>query len=372
MGAETHIPNIVKNPDAKLLWCCDINDKILENVKEKFSPKNVTRQFTDIVKDREVDAVLIATTHKDRLNLIREFANAGKHIYVEKPFAGSFEEMFKILDIVKKTKICFCVGHNRRVSPAIQEALRIYRKHRDNPVSSKWRWDRVGKNRPKFKEEEQTVMLLRVNDDYYSWKAWAFGEGILISEMTHFVDLACYFMEKEPKYVFASGSTLANNMINIEYEDGSFATIFAASVGSFGYPKELIEVYHKGAAIIIDNLLEIRVAGVADEQFLRVFPVIKDKDPEIFAVSGGIRDYYRKILAAQKKAIEIKDNSYLPGGPDKGHYELLNKFINAIQTEGKSPSPAEDAAKATAIIFKAIESVKKGEKLKISSNDYTI
>ena len=99
------------------------------------------------------------------------------------------------------------------------------------------------------------------------------GLGIIgCGDMAHFADLACYFIDKLPVRVIATGSKLANNVITITFDDGSIVSIFESAVGSFGYPKELIEIYHRGAVIVIDHLIELRVAGIVDEPFKRTFP----------------------------------------------------------------------------------------------------
>jgi predicted dehydrogenase len=372
MAQGMHLPNIVKHPGINLKWCCDINSHTLRLVEKKFKPCQVTMNPEEVASDPNCDAVLLATTHKARLDLIRLFASAGKHIYVEKPFAGSLEEMKEILKILNEYDVKFCVGHNRRMAPAMQEALKVYKKHKGNPVSPSWRWDREGDLRPAFPEEEQTVMMLRVNDDYFSWKRWAFGEGILISEMTHFADLACMFIDEDPIKVTVKGSKLANHTIVIEFADGSLATIVAAAVGSFGYPKELIEIYHKGAAITIDHLVELRVAGVIDEPFRKTFPLANDFAPEI-VFDGGIGDFYRKTLAAHEEAIRKGDNSILGPAPDKGHYALLDKFVDAIRNGEDTPCNAKAAARSTAVILRALESVEQGgETVEIKKEDYSL
>lgn len=368
MAQGMHLPNVLKHPLTELLWCCDINDNTLKVVKDKFSPKRITKDAKDVADDPNCEMVIIATTHKERLSLIRLFSKSGKHIYVEKPLADNFEEMYEIAKQVKDTGIKFCIGHNRRMAPAVQEARRLYEKHKDNPVPATWRWDRIGSDRrPSFPQEEQTMLLMRINDDYWSWKEWIYKEkeGVLVGEMTHFVDLACYFIESPPVRITAIGSKLANHVINLEFKDGSISTIFGAAVGSLGYPKELIEIYHKGAAIIIDHLLEMRISGITGEPFRRLFAISNGKEV-------CITDYYEMMLASQKEAMTYNDNSLASHGPDKGHYRLFDKFIKEIQGGEKNPCNIEEAIKSTAVILKAKEALEKGCSQKISISDFTL
>lgn len=362
-----HLPNIAKHPGLELLWCCDIDDNTLLQARSKFNPAKITNDVREVAGDENCKIIMICTADNGRYNLIKTLAESGKNIYTEKPLADSFEEMFAIAEIVKKTGIKFCVGHNRRMSPAIKEARKIHLKHKNNPVSPTWRWKRLGDKKPELEQEKQTFMLLRINDDCWSWKAWTFVEGSMISEMTHFADIACYFIEKSPVRVTTVGNKKANQSIVIEFSDGSLATIVATVNGTFGYPKELIEIYQGGAAIIIDHLLEIRTAGIEGETFRKVLPL---SDGRI--LRGGINEYYDEILAVGKKAVESGDNSRLPTFPDKGHYGLLDAFLQEVLGGEPTPNGLDESMKSTAVILKAIESCETKKSIEISPSDYTV
>lgn len=358
MAQLIHLPNIDRHRDLDLLWCCDIDEGTLRRVGEAHSPRQLTTNAAEVAADPDVHAVILSTTQTVRLPLIELFARAGKHVYVEKPLADSFDEMKRILAVVEETGIRFTVGHNRRMAPAVREAVRVLNKHRANPVSPPWRWDREGRDRPHLDGERTTQVMIRVNDDYWSWKKWAFAHGALINEMTHFADLACCFIDSAPVRVTVTGGREANHVIAIEFEDGSLASIFATAFGSFGYPKELVEVYHNGAAIIVDHLVGMRVAGVVDEPFRTTFPIPNDPYPEI--EEQGIEGYYRRTEAAQREALETGDNSILPPIPDKGHFALLDDFIRSIETGAEPAGSARIAAIPTAIILRALESLERG------------
>src|SRR3990172_722809 len=93
-----HLPNIKNCPEVELLWCCDLNKDVLLRVKETFHPLRVTTDSQEVAADRECDMVIIATPHVARKGEIRLFAEAGKHIYVEKPMALTLEELREILE----------------------------------------------------------------------------------------------------------------------------------------------------------------------------------------------------------------------------------------------------------------------------------
>jgi len=371
MAQGMHLPNLSRHPDFRLLWCCDPDPAALQAAVDRFAPPRHTADAAEVAADPECQAVLIAASHTARLPLIELFAGSGKHIYVEKPMAESFPELRRVLEIVRETGIRFTVGHNRRAAPAVKEALRVLLKHRDRPVPPPWRWDREGRERPALEGERRTMALIRINDDYWSWKKWAFEAGALVNEMTHFLDLAGCFIPAEPEWVQVAGERIGNLVITVGYRDGSLAVIFESIFGSFGYPKELVEVYHNGAVIVVDHLCEIRVAGVADEPLRTFFPFWNDRYPHI--PEQGIEGYYRKTEAAQREAVEKGDNSILPVQPDKGHYALLTDFARCIRTGEQPLCSARTAALATALMLRCVESeASGGRRVSVRPEDYRL
>ncbi len=352
-----HLPNIAAHAGIRLRWCCDINPRTLKTVAARWKPDRTTTRIEDVAADPECDAVLIATHPEGRRDLVRTLAAAGKHLYVEKPLADNLPDILRIQRIADETGIVLSVGHNRRMAPALRDARDLFHAHRAAPRSEPWRWDREGRRRPPRPEERQTVMLQRINDDYFSWKAWAFEEnaGILLLELNHFTDLAYFFLEREPVLVSAAGSPMMNVLINITFEDGSLCAIVDACVGTFGYPKELYEIYHQGAAIIVDHCMEVRTAGIPGQPFRRLYPSPGD------AQAAGIEAWYDRTLEAAGRHTD-KTKPLASPWPDKGHFRFLDAFVKACRGEGPNPCDAVCGARAAAIVLKAALSLRNGGK----------
>ena len=366
MALGTHLPNVARHPGIRLRWCCDVDRQAVDRAAELYRPERTTTHAADIAADEECDAVIVSTHPEGRLDLVRTLAAAGKHLYAEKPMADNFPDILEIQRVVKQAGIVFTVGYNRRMAPAIREARTIFQKHRENPRSEPWRWDRIGASRPKLPQEEQTCMLMRVNDDYWSWKEWCYADhaGILLLELNHFADLASYFIEREPTFVSAMGHKMMNVVVNIAFADGSLCTIFDACVGTFGYPKELYEIYHKGAAIVVDHCMEVRTAGIPDQPFRRVYP--SATDPTV----AGVQAWYDRTVEAMRKPVDPRFPLSAPD-PNKGRFELLDAFVRACRGEGDNPCDAVAGARAAAIVLKAEESLRRGgAPQRIEATDY--
>ncbi len=366
MARQTHLPNILRHPEISLRWCCDRDENILRQTAGKFSPEKTAKDIKDIAGDPDCDAALLATHPEGRLELIKILASSGKHIYAEKPLADNMDDMLEIQRIVEESGVVLTVGHNRRKAPAMLEARNIFNKHRQNPVSEPWRWDRIGGARPLTKQDEQTLILIRINDDYYSWKEWCYGEdaGILLLEINHFTDLAHYFLGTEPVSVSATGDAMMNVVLNMRFECGSICTIFDACVGSFAYPKELYEIYHKGGVIAVDHCLEVRTAGIPGEPFRRLYP--SGADP----TSAGIESWHTRVIEQMRRHNDPSAPLAAPD-PDKGHYEILDGFMRACRDGEENPCDAAAGSRAAAIVIKAAESLARdGAPQKIEKGEY--
>lgn len=368
LAQAQHLPNITANPRLNLKWCCDLDENILQTVNTRFKPAKCTKNAEDIANDPDTEFVVIATHHNVRKMLIELFAKAGKHIFAEKPLASNMQETIEIYKILKQAGTGFCIGHNRRCAPAIRDARQIYLNHKTSLVNPKWRYDREGLNGPDNDWHKRTMVLLRVNDDALSWKQWAFEEGTLFVEMTHFVDLACYLTNLRPAYVTTVGDKSTNwavNSINIEFEDGSLGVIVSTVNGTFGYPKELVELYYGGAAIIVEHCIELKVAGIQGQPFRRTYPILDDEYPQFYS-DGGINDYYRKTLAMHQDVADGKRQTAAPPTPNKGHYDMLDSFVTEALAGRKGPCPIEDAVITTELILKAVKSAQNnGSKEKV-------
>jgi len=356
-----HIPNIARSSKTALHTCCDLSDAALEECRQKWGAKHIAKDYKAVIRDPEVEAICLATTEELRLPVIEEAAKAKKPVYVEKPLASNMNELLQIQKIVKQSGIHFCVGHNRRSSPAAIEAHRIFRAHMANPKPCPWRWSREGVSQSKQKDDGLASMSVRINDDWYSWKGRAFYKkqsphGMILTEFTHFYDLCNWFLAAEPLEVFAIENGLLIASVTIRYKTGEIATIIDCANGTFGYPKELYEVMGNGGIVALDHMLEVRTAGIADAPPRQVFPMLGDRHPNV-GTEGGLYGWLAKKDTACREAAE-KGNPLLQftAEPDKGHGRAMDAFVDEIRGTGPQVCGVDDAVLATKIAFAALKS----------------
>src|SRR5262245_12625306 len=92
-----------------------------EDARRAFSEQHGVRVVADIdemLGDAEIDGVLIVTPHSTHTELALRAAEAGKHLFVEKPLALTVADTKRIAEAADRAGVIVQVGHNRRRQPA--------------------------------------------------------------------------------------------------------------------------------------------------------------------------------------------------------------------------------------------------------------
>jgi len=72
----------------------------------------------ELLSDADIEAVIIATPHSTHADLVVAAADAGKHVFVDKPFTLTVAEARRAIAAADAAGVVLQVGHNRRRQPA--------------------------------------------------------------------------------------------------------------------------------------------------------------------------------------------------------------------------------------------------------------
>lgn len=118
-------PNLLRNfnqlPGATVKYCCDLNDDRLAHMRALYPHLIATKDMYEVIKDREVDAVVVATPVSTHYPIGKACLEAGKHVLLEKPLtqsAAQAEDLIRIADA--KKKVLF-VGHTFVYNAAVEK-----------------------------------------------------------------------------------------------------------------------------------------------------------------------------------------------------------------------------------------------------------
>lgn len=108
----------------KLIACSDINILNAKNLSKDTGAK-VYSDWHDLVCLKEIDVVIVATTHDNLAEITKSAVKSGKHVLVEKPAAKNIEELTSIMSIAKKNSVKIHVGFNHRYHPSLRKAREL-------------------------------------------------------------------------------------------------------------------------------------------------------------------------------------------------------------------------------------------------------
>ena len=116
-------PNLVRVlhelPSAEVVAACDTDPLRTAAVARRYPALRVTQDYDEILADETVDAVAIATTVGTHFELARAALEAGRHVFVEKPMAGSVAEAQALVALAEEQEVTLMPGHTFLYSPAV-------------------------------------------------------------------------------------------------------------------------------------------------------------------------------------------------------------------------------------------------------------
>jgi len=128
VGAGNWGRNLVRNfyeiKEASLKICCDLNRVILGKIKEKYHFIKITTDYDEVLADRKIDAVVIATSTSTHFVLAKRALEVDKHIFVEKPLTLNYKQARELVDLAKEKEKKLMVGHLLEYHPAVTEMRR--------------------------------------------------------------------------------------------------------------------------------------------------------------------------------------------------------------------------------------------------------
>jgi predicted dehydrogenase len=118
-------PNLVRNinslSEARVTKLCDVEAERLAHMRTLYSGIRTTTDFGDLVKDREVHAIVVATPVAHHYELGKQSLEAGKHTFIEKPLAATVAEGEALVELAKAKDLTLMVGHTFLYSPAVRK-----------------------------------------------------------------------------------------------------------------------------------------------------------------------------------------------------------------------------------------------------------
>jgi predicted dehydrogenase len=106
--------------DSEVVALCDIDEPRAAALAERFGVEKVYNDWRELLTDRRVDAVCIATANFLHAEMAIAAAEADKHVFVEKPMATTLEDMDRMIDAAEARGVVLMVNQSWRFNVAME------------------------------------------------------------------------------------------------------------------------------------------------------------------------------------------------------------------------------------------------------------
>ncbi|KRM12006.1 Gfo/Idh/MocA family oxidoreductase [Paucilactobacillus suebicus] len=303
----------IKN--AELVAFCDHNVKHLATAKEKFGSQYKFYSDTDeVMKDPDIDAIIIATPHYSHPELSIAGLNAGKHVLTEKPAGVYTKNVREAINVSHEhPELTYGIMYNQRMNPVYQKARQLVQSgaigelRRTNWIITNW-----------YRSQSYY--------DSSSWRAtWAGeGGGVLLNQDPHQLDLWQWICGM-PKRIMSFVSFGKLRQIEVEtevtayaeYENGATG-VFVTSVTETPGTNRFEIVGSRGKIVIENNQLSFWQSVVDEQQWNQEY-------------KGGFGE--PEVWKIDVPAV---------WDDQTGHAKTVQNFVNHIVDGEKLVSPAAD------------------------------
>src|SRR5882672_5367913 len=100
--AQTHMKNYAALEDVEIVACADINEAAARKSADTYKIAHVYTNFRDLLARSDIDAVDVCLHNNYHMPATVAALEAGKHVYCEKPMAGSYCDARAMLEQAKK------------------------------------------------------------------------------------------------------------------------------------------------------------------------------------------------------------------------------------------------------------------------------
>ena len=228
---------------AEIVAVADVFPEAAKRCAQELSISSAVADPRQILDDPRIDAVFICTSTDTHASLIEQAAEAGKHVFCEKPIALDLPTIDHALATVKQADILLQIGFNRRFDPNFHRAHDLVAEGTIGQPHVL----RITSRDPELPPPEYVKV----------------SGGIFLDMMIHDFDMARYLMQDEVEEVYASGAVLIDPrigelgdvdtaVVTLRFKSGALGLIDNSRRAVYGYDQRA-EVFGEKGTIVVSN-----------------------------------------------------------------------------------------------------------------------
>lgn len=227
-----------------------------EKLIRSYGVSKVTKDYKDILNDKDIDAVLVCSSTDTHAAISIEAINAGKHVFCEKPVDHSIEKIQAVADALKEhPDIKFQVGFNRRFD------------HNFAAIRKAYDDGKIG---------EAHILKITSRDPEPPNPAYIKVSGGIFLDMTiHDFDMACFLTDSDVEELYVNSAVLVDPaigeqgdvdtaIITMKMANGALAVIDNSRKAAYGYDQRAELFGSKGMVATSNDTVSSAVISNAD------------------------------------------------------------------------------------------------------------
>lgn len=255
---KVHLESIsyhVKNATVTAMADPFMNEET-EKLIRSYGVSKVTKDYKDILNDKDIDAVLVCSSTDTHAAISIEAINAGKHVFCEKPVDHSIEKIQAVADALKEhPDIKFQVGFNRRFD------------HNFAAIRKAYDDGKIG---------EAHILKITSRDPEPPNPAYIKVSGGIFLDMTiHDFDMACFLTDSDVEELYVNSAVLVDPaigeqgdvdtaIITMKMANGALAVIDNSRKAAYGYDQRAELFGSKGMVATSNDTVSSAVISNAD------------------------------------------------------------------------------------------------------------
>jgi len=344
-------------------------------------------------KEKELDAVIIATPDFWHSQHAVDCLKAGKHVYCEKEMSNTLDGARAMVRSARETGKLLQIGHQRRSNPRYQHCyakLITEAKLLGRVVTVNGQWNRAVS--PDLGAPDRyAIPAPRLAQygfkDMHQFRNWRWykgkGGGPIVDLGSHQIDIYSWFLGANPSGVMASGGNLYHDPQTHEWYDtvmvvydfdtpsGPAKAYYQTQTtnGSQGYFENFMG--DQGTLIISES--ELNYAGTlyrdpnapAWDEWVQRGYISAPKEQEAKPKSEGAIADVRESVAPDQHTVPVTLR-------DPYHQPHLQNFFDAVRGKAKLNCPSEVAYETAVAVLKVNEAVEAKTRLEFKPDDFKI
>ena len=349
---------------------------------------NVYTDYREMLeKEKDIDAVIIATPDWVHAEHTVACLKAGLHVYCEKEMSNILDAAGQMVLAARQTGKFLQIGHQRRSNPMYQQALELIDKDRicGRLTNCYAQWNRAVQPKLKWPEKyEMSADVLKkygydTMDRFRNWRWYQkFSAGPIADLGSHQIDIFGWFLHNEPISVMAAGGSdyyhdrhwYEDVMVIYEYlykymgKSGSVRAFYQVlNTNGFGSYFERFSG-DQGTLTISEDQKKCYYVPERGKELPEWMEGVEKIEHSGHQAIGLTKAIEKKTPAAAKAMAMLKEKSI--------HQLHLENFFEAIRSGDKRilTCPAEVAYPTAVSVLNVIPAIKAGTKHSFKPEDY--